>query len=79
MKQSKRTQLQKIIRALDSVGVQYLKSEVTAQDKIEKKEVHTVVILLGAVFHKETGEYLFACPISNPVAKNHSLTDENAG
>jgi len=69
---TKPTQLEKVMRVLDGIGAQYMRATVEAQDKVEKKTVETEVIMLGAVFEKKTGRYMFACPVANPIPRNHN-------
>lgn len=69
---SRRTELQKVMHVLDGIGAQYMRATVEAQDKVEKKTVETEVIMLGAVFEKKSGKYMFACPVSNPIPRNHN-------
>jgi hypothetical protein len=60
------TQLAQLTAVLDRLGIVYMKADVTARDEKEKREVLTTVIMLGGVFNKASGDYLFACPVSNP-------------
>jgi len=68
----RKTELEKVMRVLDAIGAQYMRATVEAQDKVEKKTIETEVIMLGAVFEKKSGRYLFACPVSNPIPRNHN-------
>jgi len=60
------------MRVLDGIGAQYLKAEVEAKDQKENKAIQTTVLMLGAVFERKSGRYLFSCPVANPVIRNHN-------
>ena len=66
----RKTDLAKVMRVLDSLNIQYMRADVEAQDKVDKKSVQTEVILFGAVFEKKSGRYMFACPVANPIPRN---------
>lgn len=77
-KQPKLSPLERVCKTLDSLGVIYMRANVQAQDKVTNQSVPTKVVICGAVF-SEKGDYMFACPVANPISRNHSPTDEKAG
>jgi hypothetical protein len=73
VKLAKRTQLEKVMQVLNANDVQYARMNVTAQDKVTGEQLDTIVLMFGGVFKKSTGEYMFACPVSNPLPRNGAV------
>lgn len=62
----KTTDLERVIKALDRCGAQYVKASVDAVDKEQNKSVPTEVVMCSLVFHRTSGAYLFSGPLVNP-------------
>lgn len=72
MRLTKQSELERLTRALDKLGLTYMRAKMTARDEEKKTDVELEIIMLGSAFNK-AGKYLFACPVVNPMAgKNHT-------
>jgi hypothetical protein len=62
----RKTELEKVMRVLDQIGILYARAKVEAKDNETGKTIQTELIMGSFVFHADTGKYLFSGPIGQP-------------
>jgi hypothetical protein len=72
LKKPKLTPLDRVCKVLDDEKLIYMRAKLIIKDGETKEDIETVAVMVGAVFLKKTGEYMFAAPIANPLPRNHA-------
>lgn len=60
-----KTDLSRVIKALDGCKAQYARASVDAKDNETNSVIPTEVVLCSLVFHRTTGAYMFSGPTVN--------------